>query len=122
MFIQLLTHKYPGMRLWLSQRLTAVIMAIYIVFLLILLLIMQPFGHATWQENYAAWHAFVSPVWFRLTTLLFFMCLFMHAWLGVADVLKDYVFNKVLRAYLQMAVDIVLVLYLFWITYILWNV
>lgn len=122
MFIQLLTHKYPGMRLWLSQRLTAVIMAIYIVFLLILLLIMQPFGHATWQENYAAWYAFASPVWFRLATLLFFMCLFMHAWLGVADVLKDYVFNKVLRAYLQMAVDVVLVLYLFWIIYIMWNV
>ena len=82
---------------------------------------MQPFNHATWQENYAAWLEFVSPVWFRLATLLFFMSLFMHAWLGVADVLKDYVFNKVLRAYMQMAVDIVLVIYFFWLVYILWN-
>lgn len=115
MLIQLLTNKYPGMRLWLSQRLTAVVMAVYIVLLLVALLIIQP-------ANYTAWHAFVSPIWFRLTTLLFFMCLFMHAWLGVADVLKDYVFNKVLRAYLQMAVDVALILYLFWIIYILWNV
>lgn len=121
MFIQLLTHKYPGMRLWLSQRLTAVVMAIYIVSLIVLLLIKQPFGYATWQENYAAWYAFASPVWFRLATLGFFMCLFMHAWLGVADVLKDYVFNKKLRAYMQMAVDIALVVYLFWLVYILWN-
>lgn len=115
MLIQLFTNKYPGMRLWLSQRLTAVVMAIYIVLLLVAILIIQPAG-------YAAWHVFVAPIWFRLATLLFFMCLFMHAWLGVADVLKDYVFNKVLRAYLQMAVDIVLVFYLFWIIYILWNV
>ena len=122
MLIQLLTNQYPGMRLWLSQRLTALVMAAYIVLLLILLLIMQPFAHVAWQENYAAWIEFVSPVWFRLATLLFFMCLFMHAWLGVADVLKDYVFNKTLRAYMQIAVDLLLVFYLFWLSFILWNV
>ncbi len=115
MLIQLLTNKYPGMRLWLSQRLTAVVMAVYIVLSLVAVLVIQPAG-------YDAWHTFVSPIWFRLATLLFFMCLFMHAWLGVADVLKDYVFNKALRAYLQMVVDVALVLYLFWIIYILWNV
>ena len=122
MLIQLLTNQYPGMRLWLSQRLTALVMAVYIVLLLILLLIIQPFGHATWQENYAAWVEFVSPVWFKLATLLFFMSLFMHAWLGVADVLKDYVFNKTLRTYMQIAVDIALVGYLFWLMFILWNI
>lgn len=115
MLIQLLTHKYPGMRLWLSQRLTALVMAVYIVLLLILLAILQPTG-------YASWHAFVAPIWFRLATLLFFMCLFMHAWLGVADVLKDYVFNKTLRAYMQITVDIALIAYLIWLTFILWNV
>ncbi len=115
MILQLLTHQYPGMRLWLSQRLTALVMAVYIVFLLVLLTIIKPVG-------FAAWHEFVSPVWFRLATLLFFMSLFMHAWLGVADVLKDYVFNKTLRAYMQLAVDIVLMGYLFWLVYILWNI
>ena len=122
MLIQLLTHKYPGMRLWLSQRLTAVVMALYLVMLLIMLLITQPFGHVAWQENYAAWYAIASQVWFRLATLVFFMCLLMHAWLGVTDVLKDYIFNKTLRAYLQMAVDAVLVIYLGWLVLILWNV
>ena len=122
MLIQLLTHQYPGMRLWLSQRLTAVVMAVYIVLLVVLLLIVQPFGHATWQQNYASWLEFVSPVWFRLATLLFFMSLFMHAWMGVADILKDYVYNKTLRAYMQLAVDIVLVGYLFWLMFILWNI
>jgi succinate dehydrogenase / fumarate reductase membrane anchor subunit len=115
MLIQLLTKKYPGMRLWLSQRLTAVTMAIYIVALVLMLAIVQPSGFASWQD-------FFAPVWFRVATLLFFMSLFMHAWLGVADVLKDYVFNIVLRAYLQMLVDIALIAYLVWLTSILWNV
>lgn len=114
MVIQLLTRKYPGMRLWLSQRLTALVMAAYIIGILILLAIIQPSGHA-------AWHVFFAPIWFRLATLVFFVCLFMHAWLGVADVLKDYVFNKTLRAYMQIGVDLLLVLYLFWLSFILWN-
>ena len=115
MLIQLLTNKYPGMRLWLSQRLTALVMAVYFVLLLVFLVIVQPAAHAEW-------HAFISPTWFRIATLVFFMCLFMHAWLGVADVLKDYVFNKTLRAYMQIAVDVLLIIYLFWLGYILWNV
>ena len=103
------------MRIWLSQRLTALVMAFYIILLVVMLLIMQPAGFAAWQD-------FVSPIWFRLLTLIFFMCLFMHAWLGVADVLKDYVFNKALRAYMQIVVDILLLVYLVWVSIILWNV
>ncbi len=115
MLIQLLTNKYPGMRLWLSQRLTAVIMAGYIVLLIILVTIQQPFG-------FEAWHAFVAPAWFKLLTFVFFMSLFMHAWLGVSDVFKDYIFNKKLRANLQFIVDILLVMYLVWISFILLNI
>lgn len=115
MLIQLLTNKYPGMRLWLSQRLTALVMTAYIILFAVFLFVFRP-------ADFAAWHAFISPTWFRLATLLFFMCLFMHAWLGVADVLKDYVFNKTLRAYMQIAVDVALVAYLFWLMFILWNI
>ncbi len=115
MLIQLLTNKYPGMRLWLSQRLSAVMMAIYIVFLIALLIIQQP-------SNYESWYVFVSPIWFRLVTLVFFINLFIHAWLGVSDVLKDYIFNKILRANLQIIVDILLVVYLIWVSFILWNI
>ena len=102
------------MRLWLSQRLSAVIMAIYLVLLIILCAIQRPAG-------FDAWRAFVSPIWFRLITLVFFISLFIHAWLGVSDVFKDYIFNKKWRAILQVFVDILLVIYLIWASYILWN-
>jgi succinate dehydrogenase / fumarate reductase, membrane anchor subunit len=112
--IQLLTNKYPGMRLWLSQRLSAVIMAAYIVLLIILLVALQP-------NNHAAWRALFAASWMRIATFLFFVSLFIHAWLGVSDVFKDYIFNLKLRAILQMIVDILLVIYLIWATFILWN-
>lgn len=103
------------MRLWLSQRLSAIIMATYIVLLIALLIIQRPIG-------FEAWHAFVSPVWFKFITFLFFISLFIHAWLGVSDVFKDYIFNKKLRAYLQIIVDVLLVIYLIWVSIILWNI
>jgi succinate dehydrogenase / fumarate reductase membrane anchor subunit len=115
MFIELLTNKYPGMRLWLSQRLTAVFMAAYIVLLIILLAALQP-------NNHAAWRALFAASWMRIATFLFFLSLFMHAWLGVSDVFKDYIFNKNLRAKLQFIVDILLVIYLVWASFILWNI
>jgi succinate dehydrogenase / fumarate reductase, membrane anchor subunit len=115
MLLQLLTSKYPGMRLWLSQRLSAVIMTVYIVLLIILLAALQP-------NNHAAWRALFATSWMRVATWLFFLSLFIHAWLGVSDVFKDYIFNLKLRAVLQMVVDILLVIYLIWATFILWNI
>ncbi|MGB4812166.1 MAG: succinate dehydrogenase, hydrophobic membrane anchor protein [Methylophilaceae bacterium] len=115
MLIELLTNKYPGMRFWLTQRLTALVMAVYSVLMVILLIIEQPAG-------YAAWRVFASPIWLRLLTIIFFLCLCMHAWLGVRDVLRDYIFNPTLRQYLQIAVDILLVLYWVWLVFILYEI
>jgi succinate dehydrogenase / fumarate reductase membrane anchor subunit len=112
MLIELLTKKYPGMRQWLTQRLTAVVMAVYTIFTIVLMSIKHP-------VNYQEWLAVVSPWWWRLATFFFFSCLCMHAWLGVRDVFKDYVFNQTLRAYMQMIVDILLIAYVVWMTFIL---
>ena len=103
------------MRLWLSQRLSALIMAAYILLLIIILAALQPNNHATWR-------ALLTTSWMRLATWIFFLCLCIHAWLGVSDVFKDYVFNLKLRAVLQIIVDILLVIYFFWMSFILWNI
>lgn len=115
MLIELLTKRYPGMRLWLGQRLSAVAMAAYLLGLALMLLLQQPAGYQGWLE-------LMSPWWWRVLTLLFFISLIMHAWLGVRDVFKDYVFNLRLRAVLQVLVDVLLVLYLGWAVMILWSI
>lgn len=114
MLIELLTDKYPGMRFWLTQRLTALVMAAYFVLMVVLLLIVRP-------EGFEGWRNFIAPIWLRCVTFLFFASLCMHAWLGVRDVLRDYIFNVVLRQYLQIVVDVLLVVYFVWLSFILWN-
>jgi succinate dehydrogenase / fumarate reductase membrane anchor subunit len=54
--------------------------------------------------------------------MLFFISLVMHAWLGVRDVFKDYIFNLSLRAVLQVLVDVLLIIYLCWAGVILWSI
>lgn len=113
MMIELLTNQYPGMRIWLSQRITAVAMAIYSVLLVIALCIVKP-------DSYIAWHAFAKHVLFQIPSFLFFICLSIHAWVGVRDVLRDYIFNQTWRGYLQVLVDFLLVVYVIWLAIILW--
>ncbi len=115
MLIELLTKKYPGMRLWLAQRLSAVVMAVYLIIFALMLLMKQPVGYEGWLE-------LMSPWWWRLFTLLFFISLVMHAWLGVRDVFKDYIFNIKLRAVMQILVDVLLIVYLCWSGAILWGI
>lgn len=115
MIIELLTKKYPGMRLWLAQRLSAVVMAVYLLLLALMVLLKQP-------QGYADWYALMTPWWWRILTLVFFVSLIMHAWLGVRDVFKDYIFNLRLRAVLQVLVDVLLVIYLGWAGMILWSI
>lgn len=112
MLIELLTDRYPGMRQWLAQRLSAVVMALYTLVFVVLIAVKQP-------GNYTEWLAFFSPWWWRLATLLSWICLTMHAWLGVRDVLKDYIFNVAVRSYLQLLVDMALIVDLIWMVTIL---
>lgn len=112
MILSLLTKRYPGMRAWLTQRLSGLLLAIYSVLFLIRILVLSP-------TSYEAWLLFNQPWWWRIATWLFWLSLSVHAWLGVRDVLKDYVPNFSLRMVLLKAVLIMIWLYLAWITLLL---
>lgn len=115
MLFELLTSKYPGMRQWLIQRLSATVMAVYVLLLVVRV--------AWWSPaDYAAWQAFFVPLWWRLLTVLFFALMLLHAWIGVRDVLRDYVMNLRVRSMMQLLVDAALLVNLAWICLILWNV
>ncbi len=101
------------MRWWLVQRISAAVMAGYILLLLARLAILQPKG-------YAAWQVFWQPVWWRMLTLVCFLGLVVHAWLGIRDVFRDYVFNPAWREWIQTAAELLLLFYLCWACYILW--
>jgi succinate dehydrogenase / fumarate reductase membrane anchor subunit len=112
MLLSLLTKRYPGMRAWLTQRLTGLLLAIYSVLFLIRVLLLQP-------SSYEAWLGFNQPWWWRIASWLFWLSLSVHAWLGVRDVLKDYVPNLAVRVVLLKLVLIMIWGYLAWITILL---
>jgi succinate dehydrogenase / fumarate reductase, membrane anchor subunit len=103
-----------GLRDWLLQRVTAVLMAIYTVALAVTLLVLAP-------STYAEWHSLFAAPFMRFATMLFLAALLYHAWVGLRDVLMDYVKPTYLRLSLQVAVAVVLLFYLAWSASILWG-
>lgn len=104
-----------GLRDWLAQRFSAVIMLVYTLFMV---------GYSATQQalNYDTWHALFSHAWMRYFTLLFALSLYLHAWVGVRDILMDYVHATWIRLPLQVAAIVALLLYTMWIVTILWSV
>jgi succinate dehydrogenase / fumarate reductase membrane anchor subunit len=103
-----------GLRDWLAQRITAVIMVGYT---LLLMFTLAP-GPA---KGYAEWKSLFLSGWMRVATLLFGASLAWHAWVGMRDILMDYVKPDGLRLTLQVLTLLVIAGYLGWIVQILWR-
>lgn len=103
-----------GMRDWLVQRVTAVIMSVYTVIVLAVLLGGVPISYAVWKELF-------TQGWMRVATLLFAGSLAWHLWVGVRNILMDYVKPDGLRLTLQVMVLLTIAAYLGWTIQILWR-
>lgn len=104
-----------GLRDWLAQRITAVIMAIFTIAIVVILL-KNP------SMQYAEWKALFSNQAMRLITFLFFLSLVVHAWIGLRDILMDYIKPTGIRLFLEVAVILSLIAYTAWAIQILWSV
>ena len=111
---RIVTGAHYGLRDWLAQRVTAVIMAAYTVIALAVLLGGVPISYAVWRDLFA-------QGWMRVATLLFIASLAWHAWVGVRDILMDYIKPDGLRLALQVAVLLTIAAYVGWTIQILWR-
>ncbi|HLY95832.1 MAG: succinate dehydrogenase, hydrophobic membrane anchor protein [Sideroxydans sp.] len=111
---RIVTGAHYGLRDWLVQRVTAVVMAAYVLVFAGYLLTQPTFGYDTWIELF-------SGNAMRSFSLLFMLSLFYHAWVGVRDILMDYVKPQGVRLTLHVLVILVLVLYAIWSVQILWG-
>jgi succinate dehydrogenase / fumarate reductase, membrane anchor subunit len=103
-----------GLRDWLAQRVTAVVMVIYTIVFLAVLATHSPLGFSEWK-------ALFTGGAMRVLTLLFFLSLFYHAWIGMRDILMDYIQPTGVRLFLEVAVILALVGYGIWAVSILWS-
>ena len=99
---------------WLLQRLTAVVMAAYTVGLVVCLVWHAP-------ATYGAWKAIFAGTLAKLSTMVFIAALLYHAWVGMRDIVMDYVKPAGVRLLLQSVIGLGLLFYLVWGASILWS-
>lgn len=111
---RLVVGAHYGMRDWLSQRITAVLMVLFTLVLLVQLLLPGALGYDKWAGIFAA-------QWMKVLAFVTFVALGWHAWVGVRDILMDYVRPVGLRLALQVAAIVWLIGCMGWAVQVLWR-
>lgn len=111
---RVVTGAHYGLRDWLAQRVTALAMAVYVLALAGLWLLQPAFGYEDWV------YLFSGSV-MRTFSMLFLLGLFYHAWIGVRDIVMDYVKPAGIRLLIYVLVILALLLYSLWAMQILWG-
>ncbi|WP_225721614.1 succinate dehydrogenase, hydrophobic membrane anchor protein [Candidatus Vallotiella sp. (ex Adelges kitamiensis)] len=112
---RLVVGAHYGLRDWIIQRATAVIIAIYTVILLVYFFLSGNF-------SYAGWAAIFSVQWMKIATFVTFVALFYHAWVGVRNIWMDYVKPTGIRLILHVLTIIWLIACVAYAAQILWRV
>ena len=79
-----MSRQASGLKSWVIQRVTAVYLALFVVYMVFHFAVSPPADFASWRQ----WLA--TPL-ISVAVLLFFLSLLLHAWVGIRDVLIDYV-------------------------------
>jgi len=112
---RLVVGAHYGLKEWIIQRVTAIVMVVFTVVLLVDYCI-------TGSATYEGWASLFSNQFMKLLTFLAFFSLFYHAWIGVRDIWMDYIKPVSIRLTLQVLTVLYLVACAAYAVQILWKV
>ena len=104
-----------GVRDWLAQRITSVVMAAFTVAVIVQVLLPGPL-------DYYRWSGIFSRQWMKVLTFVTVVALLYHVWVGMRDIWMDYVKPVGLRLVLQILTIAYLVGCAGWAIQVLWRV
>ncbi len=104
-----------GLKDWLAQRITAIVMAIFTIVIFTLFLFSS-------NLSYLSWAGLFAQTWFKLLCFFTFLSLYYHVWVGVRDIWMDYIKPVSIRLMLQIFTILWLVGCAVWTVQILWRV
>ncbi|MCH9690556.1 MAG: succinate dehydrogenase, hydrophobic membrane anchor protein [Gammaproteobacteria bacterium] len=111
-----------GLYDWLIQRISAVILLAYTLFIVGFIFFSKDFG-------YVSWSALFDQFWVRLFSLIALLSTVAHAWIGLWSVITDYLTNRMLgtkatllRILTQTLLGAVALVYTVWGIEILWGI
>ena len=102
-----------GLKAWLVQRLSAVFMLAFIVFVLVHFVLHPP-------HSYEAWRDWITQPSVSITAILFIAALLTHAWVGLRDVTLDYVNPLAARIAVLSLIALALLAAGAWAIWLLW--
>lgn len=97
MLMSVTSYSPSGLRDWLIQRVTAVLLATYAI-IIVGFLIQHP------QLTFEQWQGFFSQSWLQIYTIISLLCLLMHSWIGLWTVSTDYIKKSCIRLIFQLFV------------------
>ena len=103
-----------GLRDWLSQRVTAALMALFTIVLVVQVLMPGPIGYDKWAGIFAA-------QWMKVLTFVVIVSLMYHVWVGMRDIWMDYTKPVGLRLVLQVFTIAWLLGCAGWAVQVLWR-
>lgn len=103
-----------GLSDWLIQRVSAIILALYTVFMV---------GYLLFNPglDYIAWSGLFAQTWMRIFSLLAFLSLAAHAWIGLWTVVTDYIKPTGIRFAVQIVIILAIFVFLVWGVQVLWG-
>ncbi len=104
-----------GLRAWFVQRIAAVYLGLFIVYLLVHFAVDAP-------GSFEDWHAWMHQPGVSVAWILFFAALLLHAWVGMRDVVLDYVHHTALRLVVLVALGLFLLVQGLWALVVLFGV
>ena len=104
-----------GLRDWLAQRVTAVLMALFTLLLLAQVVLSKG------PISYYKWAGIFSEQWMKILTFTVILALLYHVWIGVRDIWMDYIKPVAVRLTLQVASIVWLVGCAGWAIQVLWR-
>lgn len=110
-----------GLYDWMVQRVTAIVLAAYVLFLMVYLVCHPGIGFEQWSNLY-------QQTWMRVFTLMALLALVGHAWVGMWTISTDYLTENVLgnkalpvRFSFQALCGVAMFIYVVWGIQILWG-
>lgn len=104
-----------GLRDWLAQRVTAVLMALFTLVVLAQVIFFRgPIG-------YDKWAGIFSAQWMKVLTFSVILAMLYHVWVGIRDIWMDYVKPVSIRLSLQVFSIVWLVGCAGWAIQVLWR-
>jgi len=112
---RLVVGAHYGLRDWLAQRVTGVVMALFTVAVIVQLLRPGELGYDRWSGLFA-------QQWMKVLTFCVVVSLAYHAWVGMRDIWMDYVKPVGARLVLEVITIVWLVGCAGWALQVLWRI